>query len=117
LGYPTSDSTSVQMVVATIEGCGNERCECQRSVLRPYDFAIDGDPYPVWRRLREEAPLYYNEKHDFYALSRFDDVEKGLTDWKTYSSAKACCSRSSRRSWSRASRYLPGTPSSKISDP
>ena len=54
----------------------------------PYDFAIDDDPYPVWRRLREEAPLYYNEAFDFYALSRFDDVEAGLTDWKTYSSAK-----------------------------
>jgi cytochrome P450 len=54
----------------------------------PYDFEIDNDPYPVWRRLREEAPLYYNEVHDFYALSRFDDVENGLTDWKTYSSAK-----------------------------
>ncbi len=54
----------------------------------PYDFEIDDDPYPVWRRLREEAPLYYNEKFDFYALSRFDDVEQGLSDWKTYSSAK-----------------------------
>jgi cytochrome P450 len=54
----------------------------------PYDGEIDRDPYPVWRRLREEAPLYYNEKFDFFALSRFDDVEKGLTDWKTYSSAK-----------------------------
>ena len=54
----------------------------------PYDFEIDRDPYPVWRRLREEAPLYYNDEHDFFALSRFDDVEKGLTDWKTYSSAK-----------------------------
>jgi cytochrome P450 len=54
----------------------------------PYDFEIDNDPYPVWRRLREEAPLYYNEPFDFYALSRFDDVEAGLTDWQTYSSAK-----------------------------
>jgi cytochrome P450 len=54
----------------------------------PYDFEIDNDPYPIWRRLREEAPLYYNAKHDFYALSRFQDVEQGLTDWKTYSSAK-----------------------------
>ena len=44
----------------------------------PYDFEIDADPYPVWRRLRDEAPLYYNEKYDFYALSRFDDVERGL---------------------------------------
>ena len=54
----------------------------------PYDFEIDNDPYPIWRRLREEAPLYYNDKHDFYALSRFSDVEQGLTDWQTYSSAK-----------------------------
>jgi cytochrome P450 len=54
----------------------------------PYDFAIDSDPYPVWRRLREERPLYYNEQYDFYALSRFEDVEAGLKDWRTYSSAK-----------------------------
>ena len=33
----------------------------------PYDVDIDADPYPVFRRLREEAPLYYNEQYDFYA--------------------------------------------------
>jgi cytochrome P450 len=54
----------------------------------PYDFEIDTDPYPVWRRLREERPLYYNERYDFWALSRFDDVERALVDWRTYSSAK-----------------------------
>ena len=54
----------------------------------PYDFEIDTDPYPIWRRLREELPLYYNERYDFYALSRFEDVERGLIEWKTYSSAK-----------------------------
>jgi cytochrome P450 len=54
----------------------------------PYDFEIDSDPYPIWRRMRDEAPLYYNEKYDFWALSRFDDVEKALVDWRTYSSAK-----------------------------
>jgi cytochrome P450 len=54
----------------------------------PYDFEIDANPYPVWRRLREEAPLYYNAEYDFWALSRFEDVEKGLVDWRTYSSAK-----------------------------
>jgi cytochrome P450 len=54
----------------------------------PYDFDIDADPYPIWKRLRDEQPLYYNEKYDFYAVSRFDDVERGLVDWKTYSSAK-----------------------------
>jgi cytochrome P450 len=54
----------------------------------PYDFDIDTDPYPVWKRLRDEAPLYYNERFDFYALSRFDDVERGLLDWETYRSGK-----------------------------
>ena len=54
----------------------------------PFDFDIDVDPYPIWRRLREERPLYYNEKYDFYALSRFEDVERGLVDWGTYSSAR-----------------------------
>ena len=54
----------------------------------PYDFEIDSDPHPVWRRMREEAPLYRNEKYDFWALSRFDDVEAGLLDWQTYSSAR-----------------------------
>ncbi len=54
----------------------------------PFDFEIDDDPYPVWRRLRDEVPLYYNEKYDFWALSRFHDVEEGLKDWRRYSSAK-----------------------------
>ncbi|OHV30776.1 MULTISPECIES: cytochrome P450 [Pseudofrankia] len=54
----------------------------------PYDFEIDADPYPVWRRLRDEAPLYYNAKHDFYALSRFEDVEPCLSTWQTYRSGR-----------------------------
>ncbi|HEX5365381.1 MAG TPA: cytochrome P450 [Acidimicrobiales bacterium] len=54
----------------------------------PYDFEIDADPYPAWRRLREEQPLYRNERYDFFALSRFADVEAALVDWRTYSSAK-----------------------------
>ena len=54
----------------------------------PYDFDIDTDPYPVWKRLRDERPLYYNERYDFFALSRFDDVERGLVDWKSYISSK-----------------------------
>ena len=36
----------------------------------PYSVEIDADPYPVFRRLRDEAPLYYNDVHDFYAVSR-----------------------------------------------
>ena len=54
----------------------------------PYDVAIDADPYPTFRRLREEAPLYYNEPHDFYAVSRFEDVERGLKDPATFISGR-----------------------------
>ena len=54
----------------------------------PYDVEINADPYPVFKRLREEAPLYYNATHDFYALSRFDDVNRGIVDHGTFSSAK-----------------------------
>jgi cytochrome P450 len=54
----------------------------------PYDFEIDSDPYPVWKRLRDEQPLYYNERYDFYALSRFDDVDRCSLDWESYISSK-----------------------------
>ena len=52
----------------------------------PYDYAIDANPYHVWKRLRDEAPVYWNERHGFYALSRFDDVLNGLLDNDTYRS-------------------------------
>ena len=54
----------------------------------PYDWDIDTDPYPIWKRLRDEHPLYRNDKHDFWALSRFDDVERSSVDWRTYISGK-----------------------------
>ena len=54
----------------------------------PFDIEIDKDPHPLWRRMRDEAPLYRNEKFDFYALSRYDDVEKALVNWDAYRSGK-----------------------------
>ena len=50
----------------------------------PFDWDIRCDPYPVYQRLRDEAPLYYNEKHDFYVLSRFDDYERMVVDRDTF---------------------------------
>ena len=55
----------------------------------PYDVAINTNPYPVFRRMREEAPLYYNEPYDFYAISRADDVERALADNKQLSNAQS----------------------------
>jgi cytochrome P450 len=54
----------------------------------PYDVVLNADPYPMFRRLREDAPLYHNEEHDFYALSRFADVDDALVNYQTFSSAK-----------------------------
>ncbi len=54
----------------------------------PFDATIDADPHGVWRRLRDEAPVYYNEEHDFWALSRYADVLDALLDWETFSSAR-----------------------------
>ena len=54
----------------------------------PYDVDINADPYPTFRRLREAQPLYYNPQHDFYAVSRFADVNKALVDHETFSSAR-----------------------------
>lgn len=41
----------------------------------PFDTEIDTMPYPTWKQMRDEAPVYYNERFDFYALSRHADVE------------------------------------------
>jgi len=46
----------------------------------PYDYAIHEDPYPTYRRLRAEAPVYRNEERDFWALSRHADVTAGFRD-------------------------------------
>ena len=54
----------------------------------PYDPKYFVDPYPAFRRLREEAPLYYNEQYDFYAVSRYEDVERGLGDRDTFISGR-----------------------------
>jgi cytochrome P450 len=54
----------------------------------PFDLEIRADPYPVYRRLRDEAPLYRNEEHDFYAVTRFDDVHRGLTEVGTFISSR-----------------------------
>jgi cytochrome P450 len=53
----------------------------------PFDEEIDSNPYGVWRRMRDEAPLYRNDEHDFYALTRFADVERAHKDPVTFSSA------------------------------
>ncbi len=53
-------------------------------VYDPFSVAFQEDPFPVYQRLRDEAPVYYNEKWDFWALSRYDDVRAALLDPVTF---------------------------------
>ena len=54
----------------------------------PYATELTRNPYPTFKRLREESPLYYNDKHDFYAVSRYNDVKEALGNKDTFSSAR-----------------------------
>jgi cytochrome P450 len=55
----------------------------------PYDVTINADPYPNYARLREEAPIYYNARYDFWALSRFEDVHQALLNWQVFSNTRS----------------------------
>jgi cytochrome P450 len=55
--------------------------------FNPYDQAFANDPYPVYRQLRDEAPVYHCAPLKFWALSRYADVLEAHKDFKTYSSA------------------------------
>jgi cytochrome P450 len=53
----------------------------------PITPELRDDPYPLWRAIRDEAPVYYNDRLDFFALSRFHDVEAAHKDADTFSSS------------------------------
>ena len=69
----------------------------------PFDAVIRQDPHPIYRRLRAEAPAYFIEKYEVWALSRFDDIwhvsndTEHLTNAKGAASAVARCMRRSQR--------------------
>jgi cytochrome P450 len=53
----------------------------------PFDVEIDADPYRIWERMRDEQPVYRNDRYDFWALTRFADVEAAHKDHRSFSSA------------------------------
>ncbi len=59
-------------------------------VFDPFSEEFFNNPFDIYRRMREEAPLYYNEEEDFYALTRHVDVAAAFKDYETYSSARGC---------------------------
>lgn len=50
----------------------------------PFDVELDRSPYSVWKRLRDEMPVYRNERFDFWALSRYEDVAAASRDPHTF---------------------------------
>src|SRR5271170_1861583 len=59
-------------------------------VFDPFSEEFFTNPFDIYQRMREEAPLYYDEKEDFYALTRHEDVAAALKDFETYSSTRGC---------------------------
>jgi cytochrome P450 len=57
--------------------------------FNPYSPGFRQDPYPVYRQLRDEYPVYHNQELDFFALSRYEDIVAALQDVETFSSANA----------------------------
>lgn len=56
--------------------------------FNPYSSAFDADPFPVYRALRDEAPCFWSEDAGMWVLTRYDDIVRALTDWRTYSSSR-----------------------------
>src|SRR4029450_7762706 len=79
LGHPANAG-------ATLMQSLNQTAEAGHPVYDPFDYAVQEDPYPVFAWMREHAPLYRNEKRDFWALSRYADVSAALRDPARYSS-------------------------------
>lgn len=57
-------------------------------VFDPYSDDYFNSPFETYRRMRDEAPLYYSEKYDFWALTRYEDVSAAIKDYETFSSTK-----------------------------
>jgi cytochrome P450 len=74
---------------SAVGGIGANRIPDQPDDLHwdPFDESLKADPHAVWRRLRDESPVYYNNQYDFWALSRFEDIERAHREPKRYSSA------------------------------
>ena len=53
----------------------------------PFSDVFFDDPYDMYRRLRDEAPVFHSERYGFWALSRYDDVVAAHKDWHTFSSS------------------------------
>lgn len=54
----------------------------------PFSYYLDGDPYPLYKRLRDENPVYHNQGRDIWVISRFNDVQAAARNWRVFSSSE-----------------------------
>ncbi|OMC52609.1 cytochrome [Mycolicibacterium fortuitum] len=59
-------------------------------IFDPFSEEFFNNPFDMYRRMRQDAPLYYNEDSDFYALTRHEDVAAALKDHEAFSSSRGC---------------------------
>ncbi|SEH72126.1 Cytochrome P450 [Mycolicibacterium rutilum] len=59
-------------------------------VFNPVSQEYFDNPYEIYQRMRDEAPIYYDEEEDFYALTRHADVAAAFKDYESFSSAYGC---------------------------
>src|SRR5262245_21949129 len=83
--------TKVQVPLLVGAGTGNREnldfLAMEALRFDPFSPAVDADPFPLYRRLRDEAPCFFSREADMWVLSRYADVFAALKDWKLYSSA------------------------------
>lgn len=59
-------------------------------IFDPFSEDYFNNPFDTYRQMRQDAPLYYSEEQDFYALTRHEDVSAALKDHEAFSSSRGC---------------------------
>ena len=59
----------------------------EATTFDPYDYAFQEDPYPTYAWLRDHAPVFHHDEHEFWALARHADVKAALSDPTTFSNS------------------------------
>ena len=61
-----------------------------RVIFDPFSEEYFNNPFDIYRQMREDAPLYYSDDQDFFALTRHEDVAAALKDYEAFSSSRGC---------------------------
>lgn len=79
--------TDIYRMTQVAYDSASSRGRASLAAFDPFSAQIPDDPYPIFRELRDHAPVYRNAERNFWALSRFDDVQRASRDWQTFTNA------------------------------